>query len=77
MSKIAAKPALLGFDRAGLTDLLVGLGGKPFHAKQVLKWLHARGSNDVRAMTDIATHIREKLATDYVIGEPQVLERFE
>jgi 23S rRNA (adenine2503-C2)-methyltransferase len=39
------------------------LGGKPFHARQVFKWVQARSVFDARKMTDLPASLRDRLAT--------------
>ncbi len=39
------------------------LGGRAFHGKQIFRWLHARGVNDPREMTDLPAAMREKMTT--------------
>lgn len=66
---------LLGYDRAALTELLAPLGGKPFHAKQMLKWMHSRGVDDINLMTDLSKALRDKLQLSHNIASPEVIER--
>jgi 23S rRNA (adenine2503-C2)-methyltransferase len=37
------------------------LGGRPFHGKQVFRWIHARGVTDPAKMTDLSAGLRQKL----------------
>ncbi|MEM7081240.1 MAG: 23S rRNA (adenine(2503)-C(2))-methyltransferase RlmN [Pseudomonadota bacterium] len=71
------KRNLLGDDLATLSELLVELGGKPFHARQLLKWMHARGVSDFDAMTDLSKKVREKLNAHFVVEAPRVVQRFD
>ena len=43
-------------------EALVSLGGRAFHARQVFRWIQGRSVLDARAMTDLPTSLREKLA---------------
>ncbi len=43
-------------------EALETLGGRAFHARQVFRWLQGRSVLDARAMTDLPTNLREKLA---------------
>ena len=43
-------------------DLLVGLGEKPFRARQVLNWLYKQGANSIEEMTDLSKGLRERLS---------------
>lgn len=63
---------LLDFNQAQLAEYFVGLGEKPFRAKQLMRWIHHFGVNDVEQMTDIAKSLREKLAATTTITPPNV-----
>ena len=52
---------LLDFDQAGLVAFFESIGEKPFHARQVLHWLHQYGEDDFERMTDLAKSLRAKL----------------
>ena len=67
------KTNLLGLDRTGLTDFIVGLGEKPFRARQLLTWLYKRRVADFTAMTDLAKGFRERLAAVAEVRLPEVL----
>ncbi len=67
------KPNLLDLDRPGLASLCAQLGEKPFRADQLLQWLHARGCDDVSAMTNLSKALRERLQETTEIRPPQVL----
>lgn len=54
-------PNLLGSERDALTKFLADSGVPAFHARQLLKWIHARGVTDYAAMTDLAVKLREQL----------------
>jgi 23S rRNA (adenine2503-C2)-methyltransferase len=64
---------LLDLDAAGLRALIAQLGEKPFHAKQVSRWVHQRLSADIPAMTDLSKTLREKLAEVAEIRGPAVI----
>lgn len=63
---------LLNFNHAQLVDYFVGVGEKPFRAKQLLRWMHRSGEIDFAQMTDIAKTLREKLAAETEISLPTV-----
>ncbi|NCA27404.1 MAG: 23S rRNA (adenine(2503)-C(2))-methyltransferase RlmN, partial [Methylophilaceae bacterium] len=63
---------LLDFNQAQLAEYFVGLGEKPFRAKQLMRWMHHFGVNDFEQMTDIAKSLREKLAATTTITPPNV-----
>lgn len=54
---------LLGLPLDRLTRLLVDeLGERPFHARQLYRWIHQRGVTDLDQMTDLSKPLRAKLA---------------
>jgi len=66
---------LFDFDLAGLTAELVGLGWKPFRARQLFKWLYHEGVTDFSAMTNLAVAHRQYLAEHYRLTLPLVATR--
>lgn len=66
---------LVNLDRAGLENLFIRLGEKPFRARQVLRWIHQRFVTDFHAMTDLSQPLRERLANTAVIAFPEVVQR--
>ena len=65
-------PNLFDYDAAGLQALLAGWGEKPFHARQLLRWMHQLGVNDFAAMTDLRKALRARLAAEAAIVLPAV-----
>jgi 23S rRNA (adenine2503-C2)-methyltransferase len=63
---------LLGLDTAALTSLVGQWGGKPFRAKQLLRWIHQRGADSFDDMTDLARDFRGQLAQHCSIHAPAV-----
>ena len=63
----------LGYTRGDWRALLEDLGEKPFHATQIMKWLHHRFVDDFSAMTDISKGLREYLSAHGEVSEPEVL----
>jgi len=63
---------LLNFNQPQLAEYFVGLGEKPFRAKQLMRWMHHFGVNDFTRMTDIAKTLREKLQIEAEITPPTV-----
>lgn len=45
-----------------LKDALTSLGEKPYRARQVFAWLHARRAESFAEMTDLSKSLRQKLA---------------
>jgi 23S rRNA (adenine2503-C2)-methyltransferase len=64
---------LLDFDVEGLTAWFAQQGEKPFRARQVSRWIHRFGVDDVGQMTDVAKTLRVKLAETAEIRGPQSL----
>lgn len=65
---------LLGFTQSQLVALLEELGEKPFHAEQILKWLHHRFVSDFESMTDVSKALRVNLAEMTEIHQPEILQ---
>ncbi|MEM7292857.1 MAG: 23S rRNA (adenine(2503)-C(2))-methyltransferase RlmN [Pseudomonadota bacterium] len=63
---------LLDYDRAGLQDLFVSVGEKPFRATQLMKWLYHEGISDFSEMTNLSLKLREKLAGMAEVRLPEV-----
>jgi len=64
---------LLDFDRKGMETLVVGLGAKPFHGRNLLKWIHKHGVTDFGQMTDLPKSLREQLEARYEIYIPEIV----
>jgi 23S rRNA (adenine2503-C2)-methyltransferase len=64
---------LLGMPRAELEALCVELGEKPFHARQILRWIYKAGVADVGAMTDLSRSLRAQLTERAEIRAPEIL----
>jgi len=63
---------LLDFDPAGLAQQVQQWGGKPFRARQLLRWIHQRGTDSFDDMTDLARDFRALLSEHCVIQAPKV-----
>ena len=50
-----------------LKAILEGYGEKPYRAKQIFSWLHARKVSGFEEMTDISKELRRKLGEDFEI----------
>ena len=64
---------LLDFDAARLATYVQSIEEKPFRAKQLLRWIHRRGTRDFDAMSDLAKSLRAKLSEHARISAPPVL----
>lgn len=63
---------LLDFTQAQLAEFFTAMGEKPFRAKQVMRWIHHFGVQDIEQMTDITKTLRSQLAQQAVIQAPEV-----
>jgi 23S rRNA (adenine2503-C2)-methyltransferase len=63
---------LLGLTRAELDAFVVGLGEKPFRARQLMKWLYKRGVGEFEQMTDLAKSFREHLKEVAEVRLPEI-----
>lgn len=70
-----ARVNLLGLSRQGLEDFCVGLGEKPFRARQLMSWIYRFGVSDFEAMTDISKAFRTRLAEIAEIRPPAIRSR--
>jgi 23S rRNA (adenine2503-C2)-methyltransferase len=68
----AARINLLDLDRRGLERLLVNLGYKAFHGRNLFKWIHKHGVVDFSAMTDLSKPLRARLAEETQIRLPRL-----
>ena len=68
----AERANLLGMARPRLEAFFGSLGERPFRARQVLKWIHARGVSDFEPMTDLGRALRARLARSAEIRAPTV-----
>lgn len=64
------KRALLDYSLEELKKEFMQMGEKPFHAKQVMKWLAQQ--KPIEEMTDISKVLREKLRKTYTEGYTEV-----
>jgi 23S rRNA (adenine2503-C2)-methyltransferase len=67
-----ARDNLLGMDRERLKAFMTELGEKPFHAVQLIRWLHHRAVLDLDAMTNLSKKLREHLKTHASLKLPEI-----
>jgi 23S rRNA (adenine2503-C2)-methyltransferase len=65
-------PDLVGLTREELREALARLGEPAFRADQLWHWIYHRGATDFARMTTLAKALREKLASGYRVGRPEV-----
>jgi len=63
---------LLGLDASRLAAQVAQWGGKPYQVRQLMRWMHQRGSDDFDGMTDLAKSFRTHLARHCQIAAPAV-----
>jgi len=63
---------LLDLDRAGVERLFAEMGQKPFHGRNVFKWVHKHGVVDFDAMTDLPKALRQRLGDETEIRLPRL-----
>ncbi len=61
-------PDLLALDEPALEALAVRMGEPAFRGRQIFKWVHEKGVQDVAAMTDLPAAFRETLAEAVRVG---------
>ncbi len=67
--------ALFGMGLTELTDLMAGLGQKPYRAKQVFEALYKQRVGSVDEMTTLAVELRETLRADgWYVGLPEMVQ---
>ena len=64
---------LMNLDLKAMEAFVQELGAKPFHGRNLLKWIHRHGVVDFNAMTDIAKSLRERLTQVAEIRVPEVV----
>lgn len=67
------KTELIGLSRGELTAALVGIGEKPFRAKQLWQWLYYFGETDFAKMSNLSKDLRAKLAENFTIFRPKIV----
>jgi 23S rRNA (adenine2503-C2)-methyltransferase len=66
---------LAELDLQAMEAIVVGLGGRPFHARQIFGWIYRRGVVGFEPMTDVSRELRAELASRFHIGTPSVVHR--
>jgi 23S rRNA (adenine2503-C2)-methyltransferase len=73
MTREQCKINLLDLDRQGFEDLLVRLGYRAFHGRNLFKWIHKHGLIELGGMTDLSKALRSRLREETEIGLPRLL----
>jgi 23S rRNA (adenine2503-C2)-methyltransferase len=67
---------LLSYTQTKIRDLLVLLNEKPFHASQIMRWIHRFGQNDFRQMNNLSHTLQDKLSDKATVSVPRVLKKY-
>lgn len=67
------KTNLVGLTKSDMESFFEGLGAKPFHGRNVLKWIHKHGVVDFDAMTDVPKALRQTLVARADIVLPRIV----
>jgi 23S rRNA (adenine2503-C2)-methyltransferase len=72
-----AKPSLIGFSRAELSDALGALGvpqtQRKMRVQQLWHWIYFRGFTSFEAMTSVSKELRAALAERFTLDRPEVV----
>ncbi len=69
------KMNLLGLPQGDLEQWIVGLGEKPYRARQLLKWIYQDGVANFSAMTDLSKSLRQSLDELATVTPPTVISQ--
>ncbi len=70
----AVRPCLLELSEPQLTELLQGLGEKPYRARQLMEWVWKRRCADFGQMSNLPPALRQWLAEHYCLRPLEVVE---
>ena len=73
MQETADKTNLLGIPQGDLESRFADMGEKPFHARQVMRWIYRQGVTDFDQMTDLSKSLRQRLPEVAKVELPVVL----
>lgn len=68
---------LTELEPAELEAVLTRLDARPFHARQVYRWIHRRAVTEIAQMTDLSLPLRQRLAESSTIVTPPIVRRDE
>ncbi|MCZ6696386.1 MAG: 23S rRNA (adenine(2503)-C(2))-methyltransferase RlmN [Acidobacteria bacterium] len=63
---------LFGADRERLAGILAPLSARPFHARQLYRWIYARRATDFALMSDLPANVRETLSATCRVTWPEI-----
>tara|TARA_Y100001935_G_C17291664_1_gene503710 strand:- start:821 stop:1894 length:1074 start_codon:yes stop_codon:yes gene_type:complete len=64
---------LLDLDKKSMEEFAIKLGGKAFHGRNLLKWIHKRGVCDFYEMTDLSKKLRDKIEDIAEVKVPEII----
>jgi 23S rRNA (adenine2503-C2)-methyltransferase len=70
---LTSQPDLAELELHELELALQTLGGEPFHARQLYRWIYRRGVTDPERMTDLSRTLRARLREETRIATPRVV----
>ncbi len=73
MAKRLDKLNLMGLPQGDLEARFAEWGEKPFHARQLMRWVYQRGVTDFEEMTDLSKSLRQHLRETAVVELPRVI----
>ncbi|HET7848693.1 MAG TPA: 23S rRNA (adenine(2503)-C(2))-methyltransferase RlmN, partial [Pseudolabrys sp.] len=72
-----AKPSLIGFSRAALSDALGDIGvperARKMRVQQIWHWIYFRGVAEFADMTSVSKELRAMLADHFTLARPEVV----
>ena len=68
----ASPDNLFGADCERLAGVLEPLGARPFHSRQLYRWMYARRATDFASMTDLPASMREALSATCRVSWPEI-----
>ena len=68
----APKTNLVGLTKNAMEAFFEDLGAKPFHGRNVLKWIHKHGVTDFDAMSDVPKALRQTLHQSAEVVLPRI-----
>lgn len=70
---VPGKLNLIGLTPDALAEFFVGLGEKPYRARQIMRWVYKRGVLDFNEMTDLSLRLRRQLELVATLVLPTVI----
>ena len=67
---------LLELEPAGFAQYCAEMGEKPFRARQLMRWIHKSGAENLDVMTDIPKALRERIKQTAEIAAPHGHDAF-